>query len=157
MIVWKIHNYVCTNLGGAEDGHYVSHLNNGNQFFTINDNKPVTITRQVDLELSQIFLYAILWKSNYWINEFILGLKDWLKSLKMTLFWWLKHKPSYIISKNYLKGFIWIWLYIQFFLQHYESQQPEWYGNFIIIFELIYRNHNIDRRFPLVPPPNFSC
>ena len=45
-------------IGEAENGHYIAHLNTGNQYFTVNDNKPVTVPQQFELEMSQIFVYT---------------------------------------------------------------------------------------------------
>ena len=45
-------------IGGAEYGHYIAHLNNGNRYFTVNDDKPVTVAQQFELEMSQIFVYT---------------------------------------------------------------------------------------------------
>ena len=45
-------------LGGAEGGHYVAHLKDKNEFFTVNDNKPVCKMQPFELELSQIFIYT---------------------------------------------------------------------------------------------------
>ena len=45
-------------IGGAEYGHYIAHLNDGSQYFTVNDDKPVTVTQQFELEMSQIFVYT---------------------------------------------------------------------------------------------------
>ena len=45
-------------LGSPKDGHYVTHVNDRNQFFAIRDNKPVCKTQQFELELSQIFIYT---------------------------------------------------------------------------------------------------
>ena len=49
---------VHSNLGGAEEGHYVTHLKDKDQFFTINDNKPVCKTREFEIELSQIYIFT---------------------------------------------------------------------------------------------------
>ena len=44
-------------IGEVEYGHYIAHLNNGNQHFTVNDYKLVTVTQQFESEISQIFVY----------------------------------------------------------------------------------------------------